>query len=389
MKTPEEIFDEWLFSTLGTSDELPPRFHPIPSEIAEPFDEQRKVFKERVKKLDSLFLPNKKIEIHMDFIDGGICDAVTDLCGGIAIVGIFKGAIMLPLETFFRMFSHPLVLPDLGNSRIERRNGRHGEGLPTNYNDLIDLRRRDKRNPSPKHPNDPTRTSVALLCMQIVWGFLAFHEIVHIVHGHLEYRFHQVAGVRYLFRLFRSGNSRILSNDDLDLQTLELWADAKAMSVTLGGLLTNSYGLLADSWFPRPQDKVFIWSFTMFTLFRIWGIKIDPANLHGHSHPALALRFQRVVAAAQLELAQRFPELDEKEFWQAAFVGRQEAEKAIVYIGAKPLDKNDVSGIRDPRVDAHLNQLMDHYEHTLIPELQKYSRVKIDFISPALRQVSH
>ncbi|MDB5291996.1 MAG: hypothetical protein JWL69_3237 [Phycisphaerales bacterium] len=377
MKTPVQIFDEWVDSTVGSNDELPPRFHPIPPELLEPFDDQRRVFRRRLDATRPMFLPGREIEIYLDFLDDGTCNAAADLYGGMGFVGIHKGAIMLPLEMFHRMFSHPLVLPSIGNSRAERIGPQHSEGMPTDYDDLRELREKAGRSPLPKGAIDPTRRAVAQVCIDLAWGFVAIHELVHIFHGHVEYLY-KSRGIPYLLEVFQatSGFSPQLSQDALDFQTLELWADGKAFSVILRGFLTESPDPFLQTIFPKPEGRLFVWSFAMSVLFRIWGMKIDPASL-GNTHPPTLIRLEMALLSVSDEVLSLFPELTEERFWDVIKAGQQEAERGIVYSGGDPLLPSDISGARDPRVISHVDQLVDHFENVLLHELKKSAYLKM------------
>ena len=150
MKPPVEIFDEWLASL------RPPigvRFHPIPADIAHYFEDQRAYFLRRMTAIRPMYLPNRSLDIHLDFSDAGICNARADICQNLGIVMICKGVILLPAEIFNMMFSHPDVLPALGGHN-EIRGPQHNDGLPINYDELVQRRMSAGRNPTATEPID-------------------------------------------------------------------------------------------------------------------------------------------------------------------------------------------------------------------------------------------
>jgi hypothetical protein len=161
----------------------------------------------------------------------------------------------------------------------------------------------------------------------------------------------------------------------------KLWADNKAISIILGGLLTKSRASLLLKVFPKPSDKIFIWSFAMYTLFRIWKLKTDPTNLAG-DHPPNVLRFQLAMEGAALTVASILPELGERTFREAVAAGMQLAELAIVYCGGKRLITDEAVGTSDPRVAAHGKILLDHFDHVLRPELPAHAYVPLRDPSP-------
>lgn len=172
MQTPVELFDEML----KTDQQGRVRFHPIPSDIAEPFEAQREIFRLRMNALRKQFLPNRSIDVHLDFIDKGTCNAFACVHNSMGFIGLNRGLILQPRDLFFRMFSHPEFLIDIGDRPQERRTAQHNDGVPDNYDDLIELRRNAGR---PIHAAPPTsgpRLRMARVCMDLVYRYLAAHD---------------------------------------------------------------------------------------------------------------------------------------------------------------------------------------------------------------------
>ena len=357
--TPVEAFDDWIAQYPGV---LEPRFRLIPPEIAPAFEKQRNRLDYRNNELRKLFLPRRNIELYLDFTDDGTCNAVAGIHDLLGLIAVSKGAIMLPLEMFFNIFSHPAILPGVGHNKDERIGPRHREGLLTDYDALCSMRVKAGRSVWPKKPIDPVRTESAQLCSEIIWSFIVMHEIVHIVHGH----------VGYLNTPTRASRTSQMIPVDLEMQAIEVWADSMAISVTLRGLLTKSWESVLWNVFRSPEQKIFIWSFAIYTLFRIWGMEIDPANLHG-DHPPIALRFQIAMENAAAAAILVVPGLNESLFRAVAVQGITQAERAIVYCGGNRLG-NPIS-LDDQRVAAHRKLLADHHDNVLRAKLPAYSYV--------------
>jgi hypothetical protein len=51
----------------------------------------------------------------------GECNAAAGIFRYLGLIGLNKGLILLPLDLFCRMFSHPEVVKNLGNGSDERR----------------------------------------------------------------------------------------------------------------------------------------------------------------------------------------------------------------------------------------------------------------------------
>jgi hypothetical protein len=335
MRPPVEIFDEWL-RVVG----LKPRFHPIPAELTEAFAHQLLEFERRMSGIRPLFRENRGIDVYADFIDDGTCNGFAGVHDGLGVVAIPKGTVLLPVEIFYRMFSHPLVLIELGNSMEEQIGPQHREGLPGDYDELIALRRRENRTVLPRIPANSERMKLAHLCAQVTWRFIVMHEISHVVHGHVQY-LQSVQGVPFMSEVFGAISPSRVSRTELDRQTMELWADAMAAKVVLAGLLTQSprvAELLQDT-----RERLFIWSFAMFALFRLWGLEIDPSDLKGR-HPPNAMRYSLLMTGPCYDIAAPIPELRDQ-YWSIVTAGQREAERAIVLVGEAELLPQDVLGI--------------------------------------------
>ena len=152
----------------------------------------------------------------------------------------------------------------------EEMGPQHTEGLPNNYDTLIESRKKAGRSLLPVEPINPIRKSVAQMCIDIAWRFLVVHELIHILHGHVGY-LQKTRSLQLILEITQSRQPTNLSNDDLDFQTIELWADSIACSVVLCGLLKQSHGPHLEEIFPKPEQRISLWSFAMFTLFRILG----------------------------------------------------------------------------------------------------------------------
>jgi hypothetical protein len=370
MRTPTQIFDKWC-----AAHKLPRRFHPIPAELRPIFDEQRVAFDAAVSGIRRLFLPSRDIEIYADFNIDGTCNAAAAIYESMGIIAISKGAIMLPMEMFFRMLSHPSVFQGVGDSCGEQVGMQHREGILTDYNKLA----RARKKLEPNAPIDPIRCALAMVAIQCAWDFVFFHELVHITHGHLGY-LKRSRSIPFILENSSSGRFHQLPSDDLDCQAIELWADSKAVTLTLGGFLRSKLGNGLDQFFPEPRHRLFLWSFAVFTLFRLRGIKIDIANMTG-THPPKAMRFEIAMLSASLDVSDLCPDL-ETDFWKIIQGGQAEADKGIIACGGNGLLPSDVAGVRHPAAVQRRGELLNHFDNVLKPELTKYSFVTLDKPKP-------
>jgi hypothetical protein len=202
------------------------------------------------------------------------------------------------------------------------------------------------------------------------------HELVHIVHGHLDYLERKLKAKGVIAAL-KAKRDRGPIAGSVERQAIELWADHKAIAVNLGGFLTTPLYPPLRNVFSGPEDKVFIWCFAMHTLFRIWGLQTDMSAL-AEDHPPEALRFQIDMLGASMVTSSKFPSLGDVEFSRAMRKGILESEKAITYCGGKRLLPEDVAGLNDPRMAAHRTLLIDYFDEILRPELPAHSYIELN-----------
>ena len=357
MKTPVEIFDDWAEEAGLT------RLDPIPPYISEATQDQIETFNRRIREVQRLFIPGRHIDFHLDYIDDGWCDAGAWIWGEringtiqheIGLVSLNRGFIQWPVEIFRRLFSHPLTFPDIGNPMSERIGQRHKDWIPRNFDRLRRRRERDGRSWIPLPPVDKDRADAAQICVDLVWNFLMWHEVIHIVHGHVGY--------------LRKHYSY------LDYQVVEAWADGKAISIVLKGLVNKT----ESSLFSAPRQKIIIWSVAMFVLFHLWRIRINPNSLR-ETHPPTGVRFAMAMHSAASDIATQHPE-----FWQAVYEGQIQAEKALILSGGKPLLRKHIANLYHPKVLEHLDRLAERFRDVVLPTIinEGLAFVELDNNSP-------
>jgi hypothetical protein len=210
------------------------------------------------------------------------------------------------------------------------------------------------------------------LLMQLVWKFIAIHELVHIVHGHVDYLGDR-HGASYIIEDPTQNGSPQMS---LERQAMELWADSKAVTVTLVNLLLGGSHPLVASFTTSPEHRLYWWTFAMFTLFRIFGLQIDPATVAEGNHPPTAMRFQLVMLAAEIDVRQAVP-TPANEFWAIVHEAQRDADISLRFLGARQLTVADINGIHDDRSRKHHESLVDCMDMQLRPILQKYAYVDL------------
>src|SRR5260370_38279539 len=183
-KRHEAIFDE-IFAAYGG------RLYPAPPFFARSLEVDRTALVYWVRRVKTALDVMRLPEIYFDYLSSGSVNAVASETLGYGYIGRTWGAIAVLGDLFFRMLSHPDVLPFIGISS--------GEALDESLKDGISLdatsfqaRRRGDTDPRQNQvwatvPKDPLRCHFARLCGRAATDFLILHELAHIGYGHLRY----------------------------------------------------------------------------------------------------------------------------------------------------------------------------------------------------------
>src|SRR5258706_2733842 len=252
-------------------------------------------------------LPGGKMmpHVHFDYIDDPSINAkvAVDPSTSCGYIGMYTGTTSLLYDVFYRMLSHPNILPQIGNAAEERiRQPFHSEGFSQNYNDLLASRGAGGGRLADVMPNDPHRRYYAEKLAIYAFDFLVLHELGHIRHGHCQVaRDH---GINFISELLLSARSDALSTEQkMILQAMEMDADAYAAfrSFLLHARLQNKSQIhrvitriLLNA---KPIGRIhaielleFDWAFWIKTVLGLLGLRFDPRKLGEDTPPPTSNR---------------------------------------------------------------------------------------------------
>ncbi len=226
---------------------------------------------------------------HFDFVEVDKLNAFASSRNGVNLVACFTGAFTNITSFFTLLLSHPEVLPSVGNASDEKRwirSLRHCN-WSSSWSDVlanIDV----YQTPPPSFPIDPTRKLFAHRLSILAMDFLFFHEIGHLVNGHLEL----LRGSAELGALeeasFTEGSSLI----PLDYQALELNADSHAVIAMTPELLALPEVLPPTSTFETGSEAIeslVLAMLSVFILFDRTASSLKRYDSARHPHPAVRL----------------------------------------------------------------------------------------------------
>lgn len=174
------------------------------------------------------------IPIYFDYVMADAINAVADIREGTGLIALTGGSVTLAGDTFRRLLSHPLVLPQIGNPQATEVTGpQHGDGVSKDMTSLIQKRQNEGRPIKVPPPVNPARLSCSQLLTKIFLDFLIAHELGHITNGHVGYLLDSV-GIRYMLELRAEGTPKTpAAHDPIIRQTLEMDADSVGVALSL------------------------------------------------------------------------------------------------------------------------------------------------------------
>ena len=220
--------------------------------------------------------------IYFDYVNNGDFNALATSHKGSYFFGIFGGAIPKLYDVFVRLMSAPTVLPEVGDPSKE------------NFNNVITSGHLECE------PKDQNRLEHSVYFFETAIHFLLFHELAHIMRGHIE----------YLKK--KNGNHLLLETDHScfkgitysEMQALECDADRLATYgslIPIENILLNVEKLRLKQ---TPYDSTFglfhMWSFSISILFRtINHFSKNMASIEAHPHPSLREEFCKIYAQSE------------------------------------------------------------------------------------------
>jgi hypothetical protein len=182
----------------------------------------RRRFDRHVDDLRRLSMPGALPRMAFGIINHPELNGVATLCrdGESVLVAIYLGSLIQMIDTFYRLLSHPQVLPQVGNCPA-------GPGEPIPFLMVGEHVTRGRGIPHLYIPEDPDRRAFADRCVRDALDFLLVHELAHGWRGHLVLGENDAGWAPR--REFDSPDSREAEN--LEWQALE--CDADMMAATL------------------------------------------------------------------------------------------------------------------------------------------------------------
>lgn len=291
-------------------------------------------------------------------------------------IGINVGVIFTLIDIFGRILAHPDNFPTIGNSQLETS---ITHNLPFLTTDVM------KSDFLPITPNCPVRSIFAGELAQVALDFLFFHELTHLLNGHIEFLRSRLS----LVHLSEAFSPDRTADGFAMRQALEMDADCGAVLHTLN-VAFHFKELLANppksvpkdvleamrSAYGSPKLATRTVNFAAYILFRIFDTT-EWLNIHQErvTHPLPPLRMFFIGPTLHEIFSQRPSyQYDSNEFITDNMSTIWDAERACGLIrGDSPDPRGIVSVMKDHQYSAFLKKFKETWS-SIRPELDAFKR---------------
>ena len=228
--------------------------------------------------------------------------------GEIGCAALYHTYPLCLLELFGILMSDPKLLSFIGDPKIETAKPFYSDRNPAGlqqWTPNFKLRYWGDFIPA-FFPKDDDRKNVAFYMMHVALRFLWFHELAHILDGHLEYATNE----RKISEICLHSSDRVeLSVKDAELRGLEMIADTVACQLLLRGIFYHE-----DSYMPKAisslqlSDRLLINLTAIVALCWFWFVrdaqvavelKQDPSLFQWSDHPGVISRLTGVISTCE------------------------------------------------------------------------------------------
>jgi hypothetical protein len=307
-------------------------------------------------------------EIHFDFILNSQVNAVAFKESGRYFIGFNAGTLALLRQLIGRLLADGRIFPDIGNAGGERSDL---EPLAVLAPDAMVM----LREAGLLRPADPVRQQYAEFLEDQATMFLVGHELVHIVHGHVDY-LNAKRQMQITTELEPSPGSHLIER-----QALEQDADTRSIFSRIDSLrftFANPNRVIAR-WRPdaaHPLDLLRDWAISVNLIFRLFGdIRFNGVPLDAMPYPPMALRRAMCDAMALAAFQQTFGAEYAQPARDALLLARHDTDLAFATLLGTEMTSEAISPEYARTIDTHAERLIAYFMDELVPELRPFAHV--------------
>ncbi|MFH2066494.1 MAG: hypothetical protein ABIK15_14945 [Pseudomonadota bacterium] len=312
----------------------------------------------------------KMIPVQFDWICNPKINAVAFI-KKYHFIGVTEGALLILIDIFSRMFAHPEILPQIGNSKVE--------SLPPLLNKIpSDVRELNENGAYKLYlPIDPVRRSYSKILINIAFNFLIAHEMAHLRNGHVDL-------IRSLssYSIIEEISGKTPNNiSSLTYQTLEMDADCSAVSISLSyavsfqkekklnSLIPNVkdvLGIALNCAFGSPHNLLYTFGFALNVLFRLFGEDYwDMDKISEYSHTPAPCRRVGVSATITEILKKKTLGLTPEQWEDISQYVFIDAEKSIDLITQNEQVGGGIFNTIHPKANEQSERILTHWKETV------------------------
>lgn len=320
------------------------------------------------------------------FINNSAINAIASKDDKYYYIGINSGVVYLLERLFCHIMCNPNMFSWIGDSASETAAEPMSRKLFQDIREFTD----NGLSLSYDRPKDPLREAMARFLTTQALTFLAFHELTHIMNGHIDY-LNDTLGIMSIYENRFSAGERA---ENLLSQTLEWDADAIGTCdlINFAFDCNKHSSLTHPDYAPMvsyPETVVGLSVFASYAIFRIFSGDASPTeNLIESSYPSFDLRSKLLMGVSKelIELKRKLGRYDEvteekllkSHIWNCA--AAEEYLHAIETGGPKYPDDLDPTSVEEFNMNevnsAHAAVLRESWQ-ALRPKLIPYAFAKL------------
>lgn len=312
--------------------------------------------------------------IDIFFVNNPNFNALATINKHVDFIGVNLGTIFILEDLFYRMMSHPDIMPSIGEAKSEKEKKIYNPKI-VNAEELLIAKPYEEQ----IYPQDQTRYWYAISLAKSAFLYMILHELGHLFLGHLHY----VKNYTNHLLVVEDNDIDYKKLSELDYQTLELDADSFGLNLCIRYLL-----MLGDnpkiiksnfaSFFKTPFDIIFNMCFSIQSIFSLYDISdYTPESFSRLKHPPIGIRQKHLAIFVCQILEMIYGKKDIEKLWEAVVLGSGDSMQAFDFISESPVSHiNFVNSFKQESDKQHLDNILENWAKVR-PVLAKYCRAKL------------
>ena len=318
-------------------------------------------------------------------VERGLTDVFTEYVGnptfnayaakykGSYFIAFFDGIPIIVATVVNRMLADGRLFAGIGDPKVEE------QALPPLTGLAPDAARFYEANRQPVAPRQASRQIYAAHLCNLIFDFLAAHEMAHIVNGHASYTAFEFT----VPCIMEFGTIPATTEASLESQAMELDADFTAafpMVIMLRRIVSERNKLPEPlaSRYASPANAIYDLATAIYTLFRLFGDSgITGVDLSKASHPPSRLRQMMILNTMGNYIEERWDKtlyrVAEEQFSRAV----RDVEDAYELITAGPQQVSGLNDVWSAHGLGYAATIANYWNSTLRPKLEDHRIAKL------------